>query len=163
MWKPTYRHPSWILNDNRNCLLEHRKKIAKFLIRTFTCRSTFLYGVGEPFFAQMSVIDHTVELRCRVADPRHFNADPDSASHFNADPDPAFHFHPDPDPAPQICNYWSADPPGLHFVVFKPPLWAATALHGSIFASLMLLVRIRCQLPKLIRISFIVRQCCGFW
>jgi hypothetical protein len=28
----------------RNCLLGHRKKIAKFLMRTFTCRSTFLYG-----------------------------------------------------------------------------------------------------------------------
>ncbi len=28
----------------RNCLLGHRKKIAKFLMRTFTCLSTFLYG-----------------------------------------------------------------------------------------------------------------------
>jgi hypothetical protein len=26
------------------CLLGHRKKIAKFLMRTFTCRSTFLYA-----------------------------------------------------------------------------------------------------------------------
>jgi hypothetical protein len=25
-------------------LVGHRKKIAKFLMRTFTCRSTFLYG-----------------------------------------------------------------------------------------------------------------------
>jgi hypothetical protein len=33
------------LNDiGRNCLLGYRKKIAKFLMRTFTCRSTFLYG-----------------------------------------------------------------------------------------------------------------------
>jgi hypothetical protein len=33
------------LNDvGRNCLLGNRKKIAKFLMRTFTCRSTFLYG-----------------------------------------------------------------------------------------------------------------------
>jgi hypothetical protein len=32
------------LNDiGRNCLLGYRKKIAKFLMRTFTCRSTFLY------------------------------------------------------------------------------------------------------------------------
>jgi hypothetical protein len=30
----------------RNCLLGHRKKIAKFLMRTFTCRSTFLYGLN---------------------------------------------------------------------------------------------------------------------
>jgi hypothetical protein len=35
---------SWIFSDiGRNCLLGSRKKIAKFLMRTFTCRSTFLY------------------------------------------------------------------------------------------------------------------------
>jgi hypothetical protein len=34
------------LNDiGRNCLLGNRKKIAKFFMRTFTCRSTFLYGI----------------------------------------------------------------------------------------------------------------------
>ncbi len=34
-------------NDiGRNCLLGHRKKIAKFLMRTFTCCSTFLYAPG---------------------------------------------------------------------------------------------------------------------
>jgi hypothetical protein len=39
---------SWILNDiGRKSLLGNRKKIAKFLMRTFTCRSTFLYDV-EP-------------------------------------------------------------------------------------------------------------------
>jgi hypothetical protein len=32
------------LNDiGRNFMLGNRKKIAKFLMRTFTCRSTFLY------------------------------------------------------------------------------------------------------------------------
>ncbi len=30
-------------------------------------------------------------LESRVADPHHFNADPDPAFHFNADPDPAPH------------------------------------------------------------------------
>jgi hypothetical protein len=36
---------SWILNDiSRNCLLGHKQKIATFLMRTFTCRSTFLYA-----------------------------------------------------------------------------------------------------------------------
>ncbi len=36
---------SWIWNDiGRYCLLGHRNKIAKFLTRTFTCRSTFLYA-----------------------------------------------------------------------------------------------------------------------
>jgi hypothetical protein len=35
------------LNDiGRNSLLGNRKKLAKFLMRTFTCRSTFLYGQG---------------------------------------------------------------------------------------------------------------------
>jgi hypothetical protein len=34
------------LNDiGRNSLLGNRKKIAKFLMRTSTCRSTFLYGL----------------------------------------------------------------------------------------------------------------------
>ncbi len=37
---------SWILNDiGRNSLLGNIKKIAKFLMRTLACRSTFLYGV----------------------------------------------------------------------------------------------------------------------
>jgi hypothetical protein len=36
---------SGILNDiGRNSLLGNRKKLAKFLMRTFTCHSTFLYG-----------------------------------------------------------------------------------------------------------------------
>ncbi len=36
----------WIWNDiGRNCLLWHWQKIAKFLMRTFTCRSTFLYAL----------------------------------------------------------------------------------------------------------------------
>jgi hypothetical protein len=37
-----------------------------------------------------------------IADPHHFNADPDRAFHFKADPDPdpSFHFNLDPDPNP---------------------------------------------------------------
>jgi hypothetical protein len=39
---------SCILNDiGSNSLLGNGKKIAKFLMRTFTCRSTFLYGREE--------------------------------------------------------------------------------------------------------------------
>ena len=39
---------SEILNDiGRNSLLGNRKKMAKFLMRTFTCHSTFLYGVDK--------------------------------------------------------------------------------------------------------------------
>ncbi len=33
-----------------------------------------------------------------VADPHHFDADPDAAFHFDADPDPTFHSDADPDP-----------------------------------------------------------------
>ncbi len=37
---------SWIWNDiGRNCLLGHRKKIAKFLMRIFTSRFTFLFAL----------------------------------------------------------------------------------------------------------------------
>ncbi len=39
---------SWIFSDiGRNCLLGNRKKKNKFLKRTFTCRSTFLYGNSQ--------------------------------------------------------------------------------------------------------------------
>jgi hypothetical protein len=38
----------------RNSLLGKSKKIAKFLMRTFTCRSTFLYGAGiEGLFSRL--------------------------------------------------------------------------------------------------------------
>jgi hypothetical protein len=45
-------------------------------------------------------------ILCRVADPHHFNADPDPVSHFIADPvpDPAFHFNADPDPDPALLE-----------------------------------------------------------
>jgi hypothetical protein len=40
-------------NDiGRNCLLGHRKKIAKFLMRTFTCRSTFLNVMNKQIAAK---------------------------------------------------------------------------------------------------------------
>jgi hypothetical protein len=48
---------------SRNCLLGHRKKIAKFLKRTFTCRSTFLYD-PMPYNA--------CQLDTRTAIPDHF-------------------------------------------------------------------------------------------
>jgi hypothetical protein len=34
----------------------------------------------------------TISFLTRVADPHHFNPDPDPVFHFNADPDPAFQF-----------------------------------------------------------------------
>jgi hypothetical protein len=35
------------ISIGRNCLLGHRKKIAKFLMRIFSCRSTFLYALDH--------------------------------------------------------------------------------------------------------------------
>ncbi len=55
---------SWIFSAvGRNCLLGNRKKVAKFLMRTFTCRSTFLHASMVPFFchswlARLSIYDH---------------------------------------------------------------------------------------------------------
>jgi hypothetical protein len=43
----------------RNCLLGNGKKIAKFLMRTFACRSTFLYGFGLVFAKTGSIISGT--------------------------------------------------------------------------------------------------------
>ncbi len=56
---------SWILNDIcRNSLLGNRKKIAKFLKRTFTCRSTFLYG-GEGLGTEKSKLTNRF-LNCFI-------------------------------------------------------------------------------------------------
>jgi hypothetical protein len=61
-------------------------------------------------------------LGLKIADPHHFNADPDPAFHIDADPDPASHFNEDPNPASlQVmgnCDFWYIEPPGLHF---EPP------------------------------------------
>jgi hypothetical protein len=43
------------------------------------------------FFAKIFTSFNT-----RVADPHHFNADPDPVFHLNADPDPTFYFIADP-------------------------------------------------------------------
>jgi hypothetical protein len=55
-------------------------------------------------------------LRGSVADPLHFDADPDPTFHFDADPDPAFLLVADPDPAfhfdadPDTASQNDADP-----------------------------------------------------
>jgi hypothetical protein len=76
---------------------------------------------------------------CRVSDPRHFNVDPDPAFHFNADPDPAPHEN-------------EANLRPLATRPSKPPFWASTDLHGSIWSlnisCILTLMRIRIQLPK---------------
>ncbi len=47
---------------------------------------------------------HYATHEASVADPHHFDADPDPAWHFDTDPnpDPTFHFNADPDPSLQI-------------------------------------------------------------
>ncbi len=58
---------SWMWNDiSRNCLKGHRKKKAKFLMRTFTCRSTFLYVAGRFNIAGQSLLVKTALRTERV-------------------------------------------------------------------------------------------------
>ncbi len=74
---------------------------------------------------------------CGVADPHHFNANPDPAFHFNANPDPAFHFNADlgQDPAPHRSDgnprplvYRSSK---AHFRHLDFIVRVLMALHGS--------------------------------
>ncbi len=72
--------------------------------------------------------------RTRVADPHHFNMDPDPDPSFifNADPDPNFHFDPDPD----LTFHFNADPdPASHLrpLICRP---SNQGLHFSIQASI---------------------------
>ncbi len=49
--------PQLNLNDIcRNSLLGNRKKIAKFLMRTFTCRSTFLYDLNHTTAPKLNIV-----------------------------------------------------------------------------------------------------------
>jgi len=77
---------SWIFSDiSRNCLLGNRKKIAKFLMRTFTCRSTFLCALLQPslppspfalFSISESVRDAYVKLTPGCHLPQHVYTPP---------------------------------------------------------------------------------------
>ncbi len=59
-------------------------------------------GPDPDMDAKMNSKTHLIFCRfstvIRVADPYHFDADPDPACHFDADPDPTNHFFPDSDP-----------------------------------------------------------------
>ncbi len=59
---------SKILNDiiGRNCLLGNRKTIAKFLMRTFTCRSTFLYVRYTLGFYRCGSANRTILVRSKL-------------------------------------------------------------------------------------------------
>jgi hypothetical protein len=43
-------------------------------------------------------------VKTKVADPHHFNADPDPTFLVNAEPDTVFNFHTDPNSAPHLSN-----------------------------------------------------------
>jgi hypothetical protein len=45
-WRLVKQQANFLNDIGRNSLLGNGKKIAKFLMRTFTCRSTFLYAPG---------------------------------------------------------------------------------------------------------------------
>jgi hypothetical protein len=54
-------------NDvGRNLLLGNGKKIAKFLMRTFTCRSTFLYARKAPGVTQAKRVPTTYSMGYRT-------------------------------------------------------------------------------------------------
>ncbi len=67
------------MNDiSRNSLLGNRKKIAKFLMRTFTCRSTFLYGAQSKKIYRLKedqAFSLSLELGLREKVARHPSAD----------------------------------------------------------------------------------------
>jgi hypothetical protein len=52
------------LNDiGRNFLLGSRKKLAKCIMRTFTCRSTFLYVWGVPVAASKMIVRFVIHVK----------------------------------------------------------------------------------------------------
>jgi hypothetical protein len=54
------------------------------------------------FRSQTFELFYSFSFVVSVADPYHFDADPDLACHFGADPDLTFHFNRGPDPSFQI-------------------------------------------------------------
>jgi hypothetical protein len=62
--------PQLNLNDiGRNCLLGNRKKIAKFIMRTFACRSTFLYGPRHRLRKSVNKSNVCNLFECPLANP----------------------------------------------------------------------------------------------
>ncbi len=75
----------------------------------------------------------TQQAFCSVADPKHYEADPDLSFHFDADPGPSFHFDADPEPDPSPHESDAI----LRPLVDRPsatPFWASKALHSSILS-----------------------------
>ncbi len=59
-----------------NCLLGNRKKIAKFLMRTFTCWSTFFYG--SPAWQRCTNLDVEREMLLTFSTKAHLLSTDDS-------------------------------------------------------------------------------------
>jgi hypothetical protein len=60
-----------------------------------TDQHLMVYGHLSTALDQATILS-TFSALVRVADPLHFNADPDPAFLFNADPDTSSHFYADP-------------------------------------------------------------------
>jgi hypothetical protein len=86
-----------------------------------------------------------------VADPHHFDSDPDPALHFDADPDPTFYSATDPDPTTHF--FPDLDPPMLQITLEGFHLFTLIRIRIMLFT----LMRIRIQLPKMMRIR--IRIC----
>jgi hypothetical protein len=70
-----------------------------------------------------SILYKTIE--CRVADPLHFNVNPDPSFHFTANPDPTFQFNADPDLAPHQSD------DNLRPLVHRPTMGSILSLYAS--------------------------------
>ncbi len=68
---------------------------------TFFSLTGHLLVIGEGVYSLYTVLV-TGNIIISVADPHHFDPDPDPASYSDADPKPACHFDTDPDPA---CHF----------------------------------------------------------
>jgi hypothetical protein len=89
---------------------------------------TFCYSLYSPLSLVSTVPVPYWIFKISVADPHHFDPDPDPACHFvadpnpdchfGADPDPAFHFGADPDPDPTFPI--DADPDPAYHVDAHP-------------------------------------------
>jgi hypothetical protein len=128
-----------ILNDiGRNCLLEHRKKIVKFSMRTFTYRSTFIYGVNPLVF------DHPVcftpSFLFTILPLTRFSTLPLSPFFFITPPFSPFLFTTLPLSVPFFCSILFPAFPSFYFtlplspfLLITPPFFTLT-LSVSYFA-----------------------------
>jgi hypothetical protein len=100
-------------------------------------RTVRIYNTGKAPPANLRPLVHRPSTS--VADPHHFNADPD--------PDPACHIYADPDPDP-ACHLYADPDPIFHFVADPDP----ACLFDAIWILSFTLMLIRILLVTLMRI-----------